>query len=102
MHALWKEALHIGLMPSTLGGQLTIIILTITLSGLLWRALHNLMEHLRWIELMWLEFARQNGNDVPDWLLKKHRKVNGNEKHYQEMDDCDEEKKLSLSKGAGE
>ena len=72
--------------PATIAGQLTIITLAIGLLGIIVKIGSNILEHMQWIELMMIDYAERTGASVPGWLLEKHRKVNGNSKHYDKVD----------------
>ena len=71
-------------MPATLGGQITIVLGVITsllvICGVIFRMYRTMLLHLEWVEQLWLVHARESGLDVPEWLIKKHMRLNGNEK----------------------
>ena len=71
-------------MPATFGGQLTIVLGVIlsflAITRVMYKAFTTLLLHIEWLEQLWIIHARETGMDVPEWLIKKHMKLNGNER----------------------
>ena len=78
------KLIEIMSLPGTLGGQLTIISVSIGIIVIIWRVGSAVVEHLQWLELVVIDYAKRTGYPLPEWLLKKHIQVNGNHKKVAE------------------
>ena len=74
-------------MPSTLGGQLTIISLAIVIAGVAYKGIRYVIVHLEWMELFMIDYAKRTGYPISEDVVKKHMQINGNAKRSDEEKD---------------
>ena len=81
-------------MPATLGGQITLLIGIFTLVGFAWSARRVYAKHIitiqkkaveekqhqEWLELFILCYAQATGYRIPQEVIERHRRINGNER----------------------
>jgi hypothetical protein len=72
-------------MPATLGGQLTLGSIVISLLAVLLVVARRMTQYIELLTKTILWYARSTGQEVPNWLAEQYKRVNGHAKDPREL-----------------